>query len=243
MGNPAQTVTWSVEGASSGTSITSGGVLTVGADETPGSLTVRATSTVDTSKSGTAAVTVTPPIVNSVTVSPATASVKRGETKAFTATVSGTYGPALTVIWSVEGGGSGTAISNTTGLLTVAANETAGNLTVRATSTADTSKSGTATVTVLPPEEGTKTVILVYPTDAASGELSDSISVSAGSPVTLGTNDVFDTYRWRVDGLVKEATRTFTLNAGNYSPGIHQLSLEVTLNGAVYSKSGVFTVQ
>jgi hypothetical protein len=59
-GNLAQTVTWSVEGGGSGTGITSGGVLTAGAGETASSLTVRATSTVDTGKSGTAAVTVPP---------------------------------------------------------------------------------------------------------------------------------------------------------------------------------------
>jgi hypothetical protein len=46
-----------------------------------------------------------------------------------------------------------------------------------------------------------------------------------------------------VDGFVKGNAGTFTLNAGDYSSGRHQLGLEVTLNGAVYSKSGVFTVQ
>jgi hypothetical protein len=58
-GNPAQTVTWSVEGASdSRTTISADGVLTVAAGETAASLTVRATSAVDAAKSGTASVTV-----------------------------------------------------------------------------------------------------------------------------------------------------------------------------------------
>ena len=57
---PAQTVTWSVLGSVSGTSIDSAGVLTVAEDETASTLTITATSTVDSSKSGTATVVVTP---------------------------------------------------------------------------------------------------------------------------------------------------------------------------------------
>jgi hypothetical protein len=58
--SPAQTVTWSVEGAASvsGTAINEGGVLSVAAGETATTLTVRAESTVDTTKFDTAAVTV-----------------------------------------------------------------------------------------------------------------------------------------------------------------------------------------
>ncbi len=57
--NPAQTVSWSLSGAEkTGTSISTGGLLTVAADETAATLTVTATSTVDASKSGTATVTV-----------------------------------------------------------------------------------------------------------------------------------------------------------------------------------------
>jgi len=85
--------------------------------------------------------------VTSVTVSPSTATVAKGGTSSFTATVTGTGNPATTVTWSVTGGITGTSISNA-GLLTVAAAETAATLTVKATSTVDTSKSGTATVTV-----------------------------------------------------------------------------------------------
>jgi hypothetical protein len=55
--SPAQTVTWTVTGGGTGTGITTAGVLTVAANETAGSLTVTATSTVDNTKSGTATVT------------------------------------------------------------------------------------------------------------------------------------------------------------------------------------------
>jgi hypothetical protein len=86
-------------------------------------------------------------VVNSVIVSPSTATVQRGQTRQFSATVSGTGNPPQTVTWTVTGGGSGTTISNT-GLLRIAANDSANSLTVRATSTSDNRRNGTATVTV-----------------------------------------------------------------------------------------------
>ena len=62
--NPAQTVTWSVDSPKhASTTISSSGVLSVNAAETNSPLTVRATSTVDTTKSGTATVAVITPIV------------------------------------------------------------------------------------------------------------------------------------------------------------------------------------
>jgi hypothetical protein len=149
--NPDQTVKWTVEGAKAGTTISDEGVLTVATNETADKLTVRATSAVDTTKSGTATVTVTAATatVTSVTVSPATANVNKNQTRHFDAAVTGTNNPAKTVIWSIVEAGkhSGTTI-NSSGLLTVSANETLTTLTVKATSTVDTGKSGTATVTV-----------------------------------------------------------------------------------------------
>jgi len=59
IGNPAQTVTWSVEGKNSvNTSISKDGLLTIGKDETAKALTVKAVSIADTSKYGAAKVTV-----------------------------------------------------------------------------------------------------------------------------------------------------------------------------------------
>ena len=88
------------------------------------------------------------PTVTGVTVSPATATVQKGNTKQFTVAVNGTKNPPKTVTWSVSGNTkTGTSIS-TGGLLTVAEDETADTLNVTATSTFNTDKSGTATVTV-----------------------------------------------------------------------------------------------
>jgi len=88
-----------------------------------------------------------PSSVSSVTVAPATVSMQKGATHQFNATVDGTSNPSKAVTWTVEGG-NGTTSIGTDGKLTIAASETATTLTVRATSVTDTSKFGTATVTV-----------------------------------------------------------------------------------------------
>lgn len=84
--------------------------------------------------------------VTSVSVSPATATVAKGETKQFTATVSGTGNPSKLVHFELSGTGDST-ISDT-GLVTISPEETASSLKVKATSLADETKSGTATITV-----------------------------------------------------------------------------------------------
>ena len=84
--------------------------------------------------------------VSTVTVSPATASVAKGASKVFTATVAVSNG----VLWSVAGSSAvkaGTKIDEN-GNLTIASNETNTALTVTATSKQDGTKTGTAAVTV-----------------------------------------------------------------------------------------------
>ena len=187
-GNPAPFVTWSVTGGVAGTSISNAGVLTVAVNESAGSLTVKATSAIDTTKFGTATATVDASItvtVTGVTVSPATASAAKGGTAAFTASVTGTGNPAQIVTWSVTGGTTGTSISGD-GILTVAANETAATLTVKATSAIDAAKSGTSAVTVAPSQ--------------LTGLVSVTGTVRAGYLLTANTDNLAGTgtisYQW-----------------------------------------------
>jgi len=90
------------------------------------------------------------PTVTDVLVSPATVDVEQGATAQFNASVTGTNNPAQTVTWSVDGTDNAETIISESGMLTVAADETAATLTVTATSTEDATKFGTATVTVTP---------------------------------------------------------------------------------------------
>lgn len=88
--------------------------------------------------------------VSTVTVSPATASVAKGASKVFTATVTGEGAVSNGVLWSVAGSSAvkaGTKIDES-GNLTIASNETNTALTVTATSKQDGTKTGTAAVTV-----------------------------------------------------------------------------------------------
>lgn len=91
------------------------------------------------------------PIVTSVTVSPATASVEKGATKQFAVMVNGENITDHSVTWSVDGAVSEATEIDETGLLTVAEDETAEQLTVVATSVQDPNVSGSAAVTVTEP--------------------------------------------------------------------------------------------
>ena len=83
--------------------------------------------------------------VSTVTVSPATATMAKGNKKAFSAVVAGDGIVSENVEWSQDGAKS--SISED-GVLTVASNETSTSITVTAKSKQDNSKTGTATVTV-----------------------------------------------------------------------------------------------
>jgi parallel beta helix pectate lyase-like protein len=138
-----KSVTWK---ASLG-SITSSGIYTAPAN--PGSATVTATSNADPTKSASATVTVTKapttpsPAVNGVTVSPASTSATTGGTLQFTATVQGTV-TDKSVTWKASLGS-----ITASGLYT--APSKAGTDTVTATSHADSTKSGSATVSITAP--------------------------------------------------------------------------------------------
>jgi len=147
----ATPITWSILSGTlpAGLSLNANTGVISGTPTTAGvsAFTVKATNSLG-SDSKLLSITVTSPIT-AVRVSPATATVKKTKTQQFSANVTATDGTAKTVTWSVSGG---TASSiSTDGLLTVGGRETAATLTVKATSTADSNKFGTATVTVAAP--------------------------------------------------------------------------------------------
>jgi hypothetical protein len=89
------------------------------------------------------------PIVTSVTVTPGSAIVLGGGTKAFSALVEGINNPAQTVAWTVSGNVKTETVISSGGVLSIHLDEPDGTpLTITATSTVDTSKSGTAMVRV-----------------------------------------------------------------------------------------------
>jgi hypothetical protein len=149
-------VTWHLVGAACGSSacgtLTSNGVYTAPASApTPSQVTIQATSVADPSKSGSAVVTVAPPVA--VSISPASAQVTTGAQRQFTATVVNTSNTAVT--WSLAGSGcTGSAcgaVSNS-GLYTAPSTAPSpAQISVTATSVADPTKSSTAIVTIVTP--------------------------------------------------------------------------------------------
>ena len=88
------------------------------------------------------------PTITSVTVTPATASVGKGAQLQLSAEVVATGFASKKVSWNVEGANSDETTITPNGLLVVGSDETADSLTVKAISLADSSKSGSATITV-----------------------------------------------------------------------------------------------
>ncbi len=166
-------VTFSVT-ESNGGSITASGLYT--APAAAGSFHVVAASVADPTKKSTAVVVVVPPGVT-ITLSPASASVLLGATQQFTATVTGSANTAVTYSVTEASGGTLTA----GGLYT--APGAAGTFHVVATSAADTSKTGTATVTVT---SGAATALAW--TDPVSG----TYQLKKNAGLSTATHLVFD---------------------------------------------------
>jgi len=197
-------VNWSIagtgcSGASCG-SITSGGLYTAPAIvPTPAQVFVTATSTADPTKSSTASVSISLPV--SVTVSPATATVPLGGGQQFTATVANATNSGVT--WSVTGSGcSGTTCGTITpsGFYTPPASVPSPALvTVKATSVADTTKSGSAAVTVALPVDinispksatvtaGTQKQFTATVTNTSNTDVTWNVAGSGCSGATCGT--------------------------------------------------------
>ena len=238
--NPGTAVTWRVSSntagtgaVAAGTSISAGGLLTVSANETMTTLYVTATSSADTTKSGSATVTVNipaVPIVTSVTVSPSSRTMERGSTFQFSAAVTGTNNPGTGVTWRVSSNtaGTGSVTSGTSissgGLLTVSANETITTLYVTATSTVDTTKSGSATVTVNIPVVPTVTSVTVSP----SSQTITRGNTQQFSAAVTGTNNPGTGVTWRVSSNTA-GTGSVTSGTSISSGGLLTVSANETM--------------
>ena len=141
-------VTWSVIGGAVNGVINPGGVYTAPAAMPASStVTVRATSVANALMSADAAVTLlVPPVI--VAVNPTTATVQLGNTKSFSASVTGTANTAVT--WSVLGGAANGTVTAAGVFLPPATMPASVTVTVRATSVQDPASIGDATVTLAP---------------------------------------------------------------------------------------------
>jgi len=184
-------VTWSVVGGAANGTITAAGLYTAPASvPSLAQVTVKATSNADSTKFGTAIVTVTSQSNSGVAVSPATATVEVFATQQFSATVNGQ--PSTAVTWEVNGvtGGNTTTgtissgglysaphfISNTI----IPANNAPVTVQVTAVSTANAANSGSATVTLTVPGQKAESTPIELGTSGSNAK----DSVSSGNKIT-----------------------------------------------------------
>ena len=244
VGNSANaSVTWQVNGvtggnASVGTISAAGVYKAPNSVPAPAAVTVTAVSVADPTRSGSAAITITPPVT--VVVTPASASVQAGlGSQAFTATVSNSAN--TTVTWQVSGVTGGNAVVGTisaAGLYHAPANVPApAAVTVTAVSAADATRSGTATLTITAPVS-----VSVTPSTA-------TVQAAVGSQVFTATvaNAGNTSVTWQVNGVTGGTATTGTVSAsGDYTAPASvpsPASVTVTaISAADPSRSGSSTV-
>jgi hypothetical protein len=170
-----------------------------------------------------------PATVTSLTVNPSSVTVQKGTSYRFSATLTGTNDPPQGVTWSVSGNSSASTAITTVGALTVGADETAATLTVTAISTADTSKFGTATVTVPQPQAPTYTLtVSAGPGGTVSGTASGQYAQGAAITVTASPNTGYSFRNWTASGATvgNTAAISFTMPANAVT-----LTANFTTNG------------
>lgn len=246
-------VTWSVNGANGGSAalgtISASGVYTAPATF-PGlnQVTVTATSQADPNEAASAVVALTQPV--GVSVTPASSSLVLGASLTFTASVTGASNPAVT--WSVNGIPGGSA---TLGTINAQGVFTAPNLlpspaveSIIATSVADTTRSGSAKLTLAVPaaqfsfSPAQATLSLGK---AASGQATFQVSASAGfnNPIqfTVSGLPVNVTASVSPASLTGSGAVNVTLSTASIS--LTQASVPVTLTGTSTDAQGNKLVQ
>ena len=196
-GDGYDAVVRSVEGAEkAGTTISSTGLLTVAADETADSITVKVCSIKDAEKYDTVTLNVLDKLaIDSVAIEPQNTTLFAGDSEVFTATVIGT--DTHEVEWQLTGNNSANTTITPNGqtcTLAVGEDETAEALSIKVTSVKDPTKSATASVTV---KQLTiiDRLLINYTTEKAvvgvtAYELTKELRELDGKNISNGTEDV-----------------------------------------------------
>lgn len=230
-------VTWSISGQRDpNTKITSDGVLTIGADEDAMMIRVTARSVIDTSKYGTATISIDEeaPILQQVTgfyLEPIEATVIKDHSLRFQAIVTGVNITNHDATFAVSGNQSPQTIITPEGVLYVDKEETSALLIVTGTCVADPNFTDTSLVTVIPPElaedEPVVTVIQLYPAYTQIGR-----GMNARFAVQLtGLNNPPAAIIWELTGATSLATHVS--RDGVVYIGADEVLHEITLRATV----------
>lgn len=231
-------VTWSISGQRDpNTKITSDGVLTIGADEDAMMIRVTARSIIDTSKYGTATISIDEeaPILQQVTgfyLEPIEATVIKDHSLRFQAIVTGVNITNHDATFAVSGNQSPQTIITPEGVLYVDKEETSALLIVTGTCVADPNYTDTSLVTVIPPElaedEPVVTVIQLYPAYTQIGR-----GMNARFAVQLtGLNNPPASIIWELTGassLATHVSRDGVVYIGA-DEQLHEITLRATVS-------------
>jgi hypothetical protein len=183
-------VTWAVNGTAGGNSsvgtVDSTGKYTAPAVTQKATATVTAASKADPTKSASAAVTINPPPVVTVAVSPQSALVGATLATQFTATVTG---DSSGVTWSVNGiagGSSALGTVDSTGKYTAPATTQNATATVSAASNVDPTKSASASVTIIAPGVIAATNSIQVAQYTITAPATANVSIQFGPDTTYG---------------------------------------------------------
>lgn len=249
VGGAPDTVSWHSSDLSNKVTVDATGKVSVASDAAPGDYTITASSTYDTGKRQSAVITVTyAPAVNSVSVSPDTDSLMQGESRQLVATVNAVGGAGATVTWASSDTDHKVEVSDT-GFVTVAPDAMPGNYTITATSTVDSSKVGTATITVtyapavngviVTPDpasivqgDGTQLEAIVEAVGGASTEvtwsssdLTGKVSVSNTGFVTVASDAVPGDYTITATSIEDSSKMGRATVTVMYAPAIHNIAV------------------
>jgi hypothetical protein len=184
-----------------------------------------------------------PPPSITVVVSPPTANIRAGDSFAFTAAVSGTANKA--VMWSVNGATGGSA---TLGTIDTSGNYTApaalpnpNTITIRAVSTADSSATGSSSVTLLNP---TPVLTGISPSSVGTGNFTLTVTGNkfvSGALVSFGATQLQTSFvsatQLTATGSASSAG-TYAISVTNPSPGSSSSSsVNLQVNGSPQASS------
>ncbi len=153
---------------------------------TPGTAIITALSVADTTKRAVAQITVTPPSVQSVRISPTTASLQIGGTQLLAASITSSGGLPTTAAFRSSAPAVATVGSN--GLVTAIS---AGTATITAMASADTTKQATSTITVV--AAGVLSIAISPTSDSLLVGQSQSVTASVVATGGLPTTVIFRT--------------------------------------------------
>jgi len=179
------------------------------------------------------------PKVTGISIAPATASVQKGQTQAFTAAVTQEGGASTSVSWSIVGDHHSSTTISAAGVLSVNAAETEDELTVRVTSAFDNNFFADATVT-LTAAPAVKSVVVT----AASTSVMKSKTVEFTVDVTV-EGGASKAVTWSIVGSHHAGT---TLSAGVLTVSASETASTITVratsqfNSAIYGEATVTVV-